>query len=265
AGPATGSTTGVSDPRACSDGRRTTPATASPRPWSASDGELRETDWDTAMDALVTRSRQVIRDHGPLAMAFSTSGQLFAEEYHALAKIARGGIGTPHLDGNTRLCTATAEWALIESFGSDGDPGSYTDIDLCDTLFLVGHNVAETQTVLWARIPDRLGGPDRPRLAGADPRLTLTARRADVHLPVRPGTNVALLNALQHEMIRHGWVDEPWVRAHTVGYDDLVAVAEQYPPERAWPPPTEDRPGRGRQLPFPGGQLPSLRRSGRGR
>jgi anaerobic selenocysteine-containing dehydrogenase len=182
---------------------------------------------------VVARTRQVTGDHGPLAMAFYTSGQLFAEEYYALATIARGGIGTPHLDGNTRLCTATAEWALIETFGSDGVPGSYTDIDLCDTLFLVGHNVAETQTVLWARMLDRLHGPDRPRLIVADPRLTPTARRADVHLPVRPGTNVALLNALLHEMIHDGRVDEPWVRAHTVGYEELAAVVEQYPPERA--------------------------------
>ncbi len=197
------------------------------------DGELRETDLDTARDAVVAPSRQVIGDHGPLAMAFYTSGQLFAEEYYALTLIARGGIGTPHLDGNTRLCTATAEWALIETFGSDGDPGSYTDVDLCDTLFLVGHNVAETQTVLWARMLDRLHGPKRPRLIVADPRLTPTAQEADVHLSVRPGTNVALLNALLHEMIHHGWVDEPWVRAHTVGYEDLAALVEEYPPERA--------------------------------
>lgn len=98
------------------------------RPLIRVDGELRETDWDTAMNAIVQRSQQVIDEHTRLAMAFYTSGQLFAEEYYTLAVLARGGIGTPHLDGNTRLCTATAEWALVESFGSDGDPGSYTDI-----------------------------------------------------------------------------------------------------------------------------------------
>jgi hypothetical protein len=124
------------------------------------------------MDAVVRRSREVIEKHTPLAMAFYTSGQLFAEEYYTQAVIARGRIGTPHLDGNTRLCTATAEWALIETFGSDGDPGSYTDIDACDTLFLVGHNVAETQTVLWMRMLDRLHGADRLRLVVIDPRVT---------------------------------------------------------------------------------------------
>ena len=87
-----------------------------------------------------------------------------------------------------------AAYALMESFGCDGDPGSYTDIDACDTLFLVGHNVAETQTVLWMRMLDRLHGPDRPKLVVVDPRPTPAARAADVWLPIRSGTNVALLN-----------------------------------------------------------------------
>ncbi|WP_407561770.1 molybdopterin oxidoreductase family protein [Streptomyces sp. 184] len=198
-----------------------------------SDGELRPTDWDTAMAAVTTRSARALAEHGPQGLAFYTSGQLFAEEYYTQAVIARGGIGTPNLDGNTRLCTATAEWALIESFGSDGNPGSYRDVDLCDTLFLCGHNVAETQTVLWSRMLDRRRGPDAPRLVVADPRATPTAREADVHLALRPGTNVALLNSLVHELIEHGWTDEQFVTSHTVGYDALRTVVADWPPERA--------------------------------
>jgi anaerobic selenocysteine-containing dehydrogenase len=196
-------------------------------------GELKATDWETAMGAVVGRSRQVLAEHGPLAMSFYTSGQLLAEEYYTLCVVARGGIGTPHLDGNTRLCTATSEWALIESFGSDGDPGSYADIDSCDTLFLVGHNVAETQTVLWMRMLDRLNGPDPPKLIVLDPRRTPAAELADVHLQVRTGTNVALLNALLHEMIANDWVDHEWVRAHTVGYSALADTVSPYSPESA--------------------------------
>ncbi|MFC0597706.1 molybdopterin oxidoreductase family protein [Streptomyces palmae] len=202
------------------------------QPLVRTDGRLRPTDWDTAMDLVVDRSRQVLHDRGPLALGFYTSGQLFAEEYYAQALIARGGIGTPHLDGNTRLCTATAASALIETFGSDGNPGSYTDIDQCDTLLLVGHNVATTQTVLWARMLDRLTGPDRPRLVVVDPRATPAAREADVHLALRPGTNVALLNGLLHEIIAQGRVAEEWVRAHTTGYRELARVVGEYPPER---------------------------------
>jgi anaerobic selenocysteine-containing dehydrogenase len=201
------------------------------RPLVRAGGQLRETDWETAMTRVTERSRQVIDEHGRLAMAFYTSGQLFAEEYYTQCVIARGGVGTPHLDGNTRLCTATAQWALVETFGSDGDPGSYTDIDACDTLFLVGHNVAETQTVLWARMLDRLDGPSPPRLVVVDPRRTAVAARADVHLPIRPGTNVALLNATLHEMIANSWVDHEWVQAHTTGYGELEDVVAQYSPQ----------------------------------
>jgi ferredoxin-nitrate reductase len=196
-------------------------------------GELREASWEDAMAAVVERSQQLLRESGPLSHGFYTSGQLFSEEYYALAMLARAGIGTPHLDGNTRLCTATAEWALIESFGTDGDPGSYTDIDVCDTLFLVGHNVAETQTVLWMRMLDRLRGSDRPKLVVVDPRPTPAAREADVHLPIRAGTNVALLNAIQHELIVNDRLDRKWIDAHTVGFDALERTVMQYPPERA--------------------------------
>lgn len=203
------------------------------RPLVRRDGELQEASWEEAMELVVARSRELIESMGPLSLGFYTSGQLFSEEYYAQAKVARAGLGTPHLDGNTRLCTATAEWALIESFGCDGDPGSYTDIDLCDTLFLVGHNVAETQTVLWMRMLDRLQGPDRPKLVVVDPRPTPAAREADVWLPIRSGTNVALLNAIQHELIANGWIDRTFVDEHTVGFAALQQTVSQYPPERA--------------------------------
>ncbi len=196
-------------------------------------GELRPATWDEAMQLVVERSRQVLTAHGPLGLGFYTSGQLFLEDYYTLAVIARGGIGTPHLDGNTRLCTATSDAALKESFGSDGAPGSLTDFDCCDTIFAVGHNIAETHTVLWARILDRLYGPDRPRLIVVDPRPTPVAREADVHLAILPGTNVALLNAIQHELFANGWVDEAFVEASTVGYDELARVVRAYPPDRA--------------------------------
>jgi anaerobic selenocysteine-containing dehydrogenase len=203
------------------------------RPLIRRDGDLQDASWDDAMSLIVQRSRELLDSMGPLSLGFYTSGQLFSEEYYAQAKVARGGLGTPHLDGNTRLCTATAEWALIESFGCDGDPGSYTDIDLCDTLFLVGHNVAETQTVLWMRMLDRLHGPDRPKLVVVDPRPTPAAREADVWLPIRSGTNVALLNAVQHELIAHGWIDRGFIDAHTVGFDALAARVARYSPDVA--------------------------------
>ncbi|MFF7155146.1 molybdopterin-dependent oxidoreductase [Streptomyces sp. NPDC008139] len=212
-------------------------ANASPdrlrRPLVREGGRLVECDWPTAMGRVVARSQELLDEHGPGAIGFYTTGQLFLEEYYTLAVIARAGIGTNHLDGNTRLCTATAAEALKESFGSDGQPGSYTDIDHADTLALFGHNVAETQSVLWMRMLDRLDGPRPPRLVCVDPRLTPVARRATVHLAPRAGTNVALLNALLHEIIRTDRVDHAYVEAHTVGYEELRALLKTCSPRWA--------------------------------
>jgi anaerobic selenocysteine-containing dehydrogenase len=191
------------------------------------DGDLVPADWDTAMSQVVDRSRQLLDGEGPGSLGFYTTGQLFAEEYWTLTTIARVGIGTNHLDGNTRLCTATAGEALKETFGCDGQPASYTDVDVADTIALFAHTVAATQPVLWMRMLDRLDGPDPPQLVVVDPRRTPTAERATVHLPVRPGTNLALMNALLHGLIARGAVDERYVQAHTVGYEELASqVAE---------------------------------------
>jgi anaerobic selenocysteine-containing dehydrogenase len=203
------------------------------RPLIREGGELVETDWDTAMELVVARSRELLDEVGPAALAFYTTGQLFLEEYYTLAVIARAGLGTNHIDGNTRLCTATAAEALKESFGCDGQPASYADVDHCDTLFLVGHNVAETQPVLWMRMLDRLHGPDRPRLVVVDPRRTPTAAEADVHLRPAPGTNVPLLNAILRELIVTDRIDRGWIGAHAVGFDELEKAVMTYTAEHA--------------------------------
>jgi anaerobic selenocysteine-containing dehydrogenase len=203
------------------------------RPLIRRDGELVETDWDTAMEAVAGRCRELLAERGPSSIAFYTTGQLFLEEYYTLGLIAHGGIGTNHVDGNTRLCTATAAAALKETFASDGQPGSYTDIDSADVICLYGHNMAETQTVLWSRILDRLAGPNPPRIVCVDPRETPVARAATVHLAPRPGTNVMLMNALLHEIIGNGWIDRAYVDAHTVGFDELAERVRDHPPEVA--------------------------------
>ncbi|MEV6391011.1 molybdopterin oxidoreductase family protein [Nocardia xishanensis] len=212
-------------------------ANASPdrltRPLVRRDGELVETDWDTAMDRVARHSKALLERHGPGSIGFYTSGQLFLEEYYTLGVLAHAGIGTNHVDGNTRLCTATAAEALKESFGCDGQPGSYTDVDHADVIALFGHNVAETQSVLWTRILDRLAGPNPPAIVCVDPRHTPVAAHATVHLTPLPGTNVALMNALLHEIVANGWVDLDYVHEHTVGFDELRSRVSECTPERA--------------------------------
>lgn len=201
-------------------------------PYVREGGRLRPCDWDTAMDRIVKHSRELLDTRGPSSIGFYTSGQLFLEEYYTQGAIAHGAIGTNHVDGNTRLCTATAAEALKESFGCDGQPGSYTDVDHADVIALFGHNVAETQTVLWARMLDRLAGDNPPAIVCVDPRLTPVALHATVHLAPLPGTNVALMNGLLHEIIANDWVDHEYVDAHAIGFDELEKQVAAYPPER---------------------------------
>ena len=204
------------------------------RPLVREGGRLVETDWETAMGRVVEVSSRLLRERGPLSHGFYTSGQLFLEEYYALGVIGKAGIGTPHMDGNTRLCTATAAAALKESFGADGQPGSYTDLDHCDAVFLFGHNMAETQTVLWMRVLDRVHGDDPPRVVCVDPRRTKVAEQAErtggIHLAPRVGTNLALMNGLTRELFEQGHVDREWVGAHTLGADELRGTVAPYDP-----------------------------------
>ncbi len=195
-------------------------------------GKLRQATWPEAMNLIVRRVREIRQRYTSDALAFYNTGQLFLEEYYTLSIIAQAGLGTSNIDGNTRLCTATAEQALCETFGSDGNPGSYADLDVTDCLLLVGHNMAETQTVLWARVLDRLAGPRPPKLVVIDPRETPTARQADVHLAPRAGTNVALLNGLLNLLIHSGHIDRDFIDRHTTGFEKLRDVVGRYPPER---------------------------------
>jgi anaerobic selenocysteine-containing dehydrogenase len=200
------------------------------RPLIREGTRLREASWDEAMNLVAQRSQFIKDRYTSHAIAFYLTGQLFLEEYYACSLIAKGGLGTPHIDGNTRLCTASAEAALRESFGSDGQPGSVRDFDTTDALFHIGHNFASQQTVVWARILDRRRGSNPPKMIVVDPRLTETAREADLHLSLRAGTNLALMNGLLHLFIRNGHLDHKFIESHTIGFPDLARRVAKYTP-----------------------------------
>ncbi len=195
-------------------------------------GKLREATWDEAMDLIVKKSKEIIQKQTGLGIGFYTSGQLFLEEYYTLAVIGKAGIGTPHMDGNTRLCTATAAAALKVSFGSDGQPGSYTDLDIIETILHCGHNIASQQTVLWMRILDRLAGPNPPKIIAIDPRDTFTAEKATIHLAPRVGTNLAVMNGLLNLIIENGGINQEYIDAYTTGFEELKKIVSKYSPEK---------------------------------
>jgi len=195
-------------------------------------GVLEPVSWPEAMDFFIDRFRHAW-EKGHENLACYNSGQLTIEELYTLAKLWRGGLQSSNIDGNTRLCTATSATGLMANFGADGPVASYVDIDQADLLCLYGHNVAEAQTVLWERM---LAAKHRngARIIVADPRKTPTVHQgADLHLQVRAGTNVALMNGIIHLLIKRGWVDREFIVAHTVWFDRMEEVTRDYPPERA--------------------------------
>jgi len=196
------------------------------------DGSHARVSWDEALDVVVRRLEETVATDGPDAIGIYGSGQLLLEEYYTIGKIARAGLCTAAIDANTRLCTATTGYSLIESFGADGPPGCYADFDETDCIVLIGHNAAEQSTVLWMRMLEAKAGPRQPKIIVVDPRRTLTARTgADLHLRLKPGTNVAVLNGLCHLLIENGWIDQPFIERHTKGFDQFRDTMARYTPD----------------------------------
>ncbi|WP_269764286.1 molybdopterin-dependent oxidoreductase [Mycetohabitans rhizoxinica] len=192
---------------------------------------LEPVSWDEAL-AFFMQKFQDAWEQGHGNLACYNSGQLTLEEFYTLGKLWRGGLQSSNIDGNTRLCTATAATGLMANFGADGPAASYVDIDEAELLCLYGHNVAEAQTVLWERM---LAAKQRNqgRIIVVDPRKSPTVRQgADLHLQIRIGTNVALMNGLIHLLIRNGAVDLDFVRKHTVGFELMQSVVAEYSPQR---------------------------------
>lgn len=188
----------------------------------------REATWDEALDTIATSFTRLIAEHGPESVAVLSTGQLVTEEFFTLGKLLRLGLKISHYDGNTTLCMASAVSGYKMAFGSDGPPGCYEDFEDADLVVLFGSNVADNHPLLAPRIM----GPDRPQVILVDPRVTKTAMIADQHLPVKPRTDIILINGLLHVLFEEGLVDEAYIAAHTDGADELRAHVAAYTPER---------------------------------
>jgi anaerobic selenocysteine-containing dehydrogenase len=174
--------------------------------------------WDTALDRVVGTFRSLIDEHGPGSVAVLSTGQLVTEEFYALGKLVRLGMGLHHFDGNTTLCMASAVSGYKLSFGSDGPPGCYEDLELADVIVLWGANIADNHPLLVPRVLAN----DAAAVVVVDPRVTKTAQIADVHLGVRPRTDVSLLNAILRILLDEDLIDPEAARAHVDGLDDLL-------------------------------------------
>ncbi|MBI2939404.1 MAG: molybdopterin oxidoreductase family protein [Chloroflexi bacterium] len=194
-------------------------------------GRLERATWDEALDYVVGRWRDLQATHGRDAVAVYSGSSMTNEKCYLMGKFARVGLGTRHIDYNGRLCMSSAAVAYAKAFGLDRALLPMTDIPLTDCLLVVGSNIAETFPIamiwLW-RARD-----NGARLIVLDPRETATARTADLWLPVRPGTDIAVLNAMLRQIIHDGLIDEPYIDGRTVGWEAVRAAVEPYTPQEA--------------------------------
>ena len=201
-------------------------------PWRrAAKGEpAQRVAWDVALDDAADRFAACIRDHGPDSVAFYISGQLLTEDYYVFNKIAKGLIGTNNVDTNSRLCMSSAVAGYKQTLGADAPPACYEDIDFAQCLFIAGSNTAWAHPILYRRIEAaRARNPDL-KVIVVDPRKTVTASAADLHLAIEPGTDVALFNGMLHLLLWDELVDRAFVEAHTSGFDALKTIVREYTP-----------------------------------
>jgi assimilatory nitrate reductase catalytic subunit len=185
-----------------------------------------DTSWDAALDYVANRFKRIIETHGPESVALYVSGQLLTEDYYVANKLMKGFIGTANIDTNSRLCMSSAVAGHRRAFGEDLVPICYDDLALADLVVLVGSNTAWCHPILFQRITEaKMLRPDL-KIVVVDPRRTATCEFADIHLPVRAGTDVALFNGLLSYLHQHGTVDTHFVASCTTGADRAVVVAE---------------------------------------
>lgn len=191
-------------------------------------GKLQRVGWEEALETMVTRFRATQAKHGAESLGVLSTGQLVTEEFYALGKLVQLGFGTRNYDGNTTLCMASAVSGYKASFGSDGPPGSYEDMEKADVILLIGANVADNHPILC----QNLEANRNKTLIVADPRVTKTAMMADIHLPIKPRSDIALLNGIAHILIEFGLVDATYVELHTSGYEKFKEHVKSYAPDR---------------------------------
>jgi anaerobic selenocysteine-containing dehydrogenase len=191
------------------------------------DGGLVRTGWSEAIVTMAREFRRVQQKYGSDAVGVLSTGQLVTEEFYTLGKLVQLGLGTKNYDGNTTLCMASAVSGYKRSFGSDGPPGAYEDLEIADVVFLIGANIADNHPILC----QRLEANPKKTLIVADPRVTKTAMLADLYLPLKPRSDIALINGIIRLLIHLDLVDRDYISQHTAGFEALEESVRKYTPE----------------------------------
>lgn len=195
------------------------------------DQEFRRVSWDEALDKIILRIREVKATQGTEAICMYGSGQFQTEDYYIAQKLLKGCLGTNNFDANSRLCMSSAVAGYIQSFGSDGPPCCYDDLELTDCAFLIGTNTADCHPIVFNRLRVHHKKNRNVKMIVVDPRHTKTAEAADLHLAIQPGTDIDLLNGIAYLLLQWGELDTLFIDECTQGFVEYTRVIKDYPPE----------------------------------
>lgn len=187
--------------------------------------------WSEAINLVANKFAAIILEHGPESVGIYVSGQLLTEDYYVFNKLMKGLIGANNIDTNSRLCMSSAVAGYKQTLGMDAPPCSYEDIDYASTIFITGSNTAFAHPILYQRLEDaRKKNPDL-KVIVVDPRRTDTAKEADLHLQIQPGTDVALYHGMLYIMLWEKWIDESYINSYTDGFDALRDLVRDFTPK----------------------------------
>lgn len=190
-------------------------------------GTLESASWDDAFAHVSQRFQSISKRYGPQSIGILSTGQLLTEEFYTLGKLAQIGLQTNNYDGNTTLCMASAVMGYKHSFGSDGPVGSYQDFEIADTIVLIGANIADNHPILKLHIAKN---PNKPKIIVIDPRQSKTSQMADRYLPIKPRTDLVLLNGLTHIIFEQGWEQAGFLNDQVNDLKSFKKHIQNYPP-----------------------------------
>ena len=201
----------------------------------------REVEWDEAFAYAASELNRISEKYGRHALGGITSSRCTNEETFLVQKLVRAGFRNNNVDTCARVCHSPTGYGLKTTFGTSAGTQDFDSVEDCDVMLIIGANPTDAHPVFASRMKRRLRGQDgRPpaKLIVIDPRRTNLVRsphiEADVHLPLRPGTNVAVLTAMAHVIVTEGLVDETFVRERC-DWDEFSHWAEFVAQERNSP------------------------------
>lgn len=204
-----------------------------------SDGKFKRVSWDEALNYVTEKFKYFHQKYGKDSVAYYGSGQALTEETYTFNKLWKAGFRSNMVEGNPRLCMASAVAGYITTYGSDEPIGSYSDIEHAKCFFIVGSNTSEAHPIIFRRIMRRkMSNPD-VKVIVCEPRKTNTSKIADLWLPVDPGTDLAVFHCIAREIIKNGWHDKQFIDEHTritdgekvYDFNHYVQFLEQFTPE----------------------------------